>query len=72
VSARLFRAAAATQDFRDARWTSEPMTAAGGDWVGRVDRPAEGYAAVFGEITYEQDGTPFTVSTQIRILGARD
>ena len=72
VSARLFRAYAPTRDFRDAKWTSEPMTqAAAGAFTGRLGRPATGHAALFGEVTYDLGGggPPFTLSTQIRILG---
>lgn len=75
TSARLFRAHAPTPDFRDAKWIAEPMTeatgaATAGAFTGRLDRPGAGYAAVFGEVTYNLgSGPPFTLSTQIRILG---
>ncbi|MCC6729564.1 MAG: hypothetical protein IT208_09540 [Chthonomonadales bacterium] len=71
VSARLFRAAAATQDFRDSRWTSEPMEGAGKLFTGRLSAPDAGYAAMYGELTYELDGKTFTLTTQIRILAPR-
>ena len=74
-SARLFRAYAKTQDFRDAKWTSEPMTVkdtatAVGQYEtsGSLDAPTEGYAAMYGELTYEVDGKPFALTTQIHIL----
>jgi len=72
TSARLFRAHAPTKDFRDAKWTSEPMTpATGGAFSGHLDNPAQGFTATFGEVTYEIAGRPFTLSTQIKILGGK-
>lgn len=72
VAARLFRATAATKDFRDSRWTSEELTVSSKGFVASSDTPASGFAAVFGEATYElEKGRAFTLSTQIRILGGK-
>ncbi len=68
VSARLFRAASASKDFRDSKWTSEPMAAAAGGFAGSIQKPSSGNMAIFGEATYEIGGKQFTLSTQIRIL----
>lgn len=68
VSAQLFHVSSETQDFRDSKWTSEPMTLAGKRASGHLAAPDSGYAATFGELSYEIDGMPFTLSTQIRIL----
>lgn len=70
-SGRLFRAYAKTKDFRDSKWTSEPMTAISGGFTGHLNSPEEGFAATFGEVTYEIGGKTFTLSTQIRILGQK-
>jgi PhoPQ-activated pathogenicity-related protein len=67
----LFHVSAPTQDFRDSKWTSEPMTQNGNDWTGRLSTPTSGYAAIFGEATYDLDSKPFTLSTQIHILGQK-
>lgn len=67
--ARLFHVQAPSRDFRDAHWSFEPMTPSGRAFQGRWPAPATGYAAVFGEAVYELDGRPFTLSTQIRIVG---
>src|SRR5256885_9488498 len=74
-SARLFRVAAPTQDFRDSKWTSEEITDSkssqnGATYKTSFANPASGYAAVFAEVSYEIDGKPFTLSTQIDILAA--
>jgi PhoPQ-activated pathogenicity-related protein len=68
---RLFHVAAPTQDFRDFRWSFEPMTKTGRGFTGHWPTPKEGYAAIFGEAVYDLDGHPFTLSTQIRILGTK-
>ena len=67
--ARLFHVRAPTQDFRDSHWSFVPMQKAGSGSTARWSAPAEGYAAIFGEAVYNLDGQPFTLSTQIRILG---
>lgn len=77
-SARLFRAYAATQDFRDSKWTAEPMEsvmAGAGAPVtafrGDVKTPERGYVATFGEVTFDRDGQEYTLSTQIQIAGSK-
>jgi PhoPQ-activated pathogenicity-related protein len=70
-SARLFRVHAPTQDFRNSKWTFEPMEASGRSFVGSRENPKEGYAAIYGEATYKVGGKTFTLSTQIKILGPR-
>ncbi len=71
VEARLFHVAASTRDFRDSRWSDTPMRKEGGRFIGDWPAPSEGFAAVFGEAVYELEGRRFTLSTQIRILGAK-
>ena len=74
-SARLFHVAAATQDFRDSKWTSDEITDPkpgqnSATYKMGFPNPASGYAAIFAEVSYEIDGKPFTLSTQIDILSA--
>jgi hypothetical protein len=71
TEARLFHVQAPTKDFRDFHWSFEPMQKAGGGFTARWPAPAEGYAAIFGEAVYDLEGQPFTLSTQIRILGGK-
>lgn len=68
VSARLYRCYSSTQDFRDSRWTSEPMALKSGAWQGELNAPATGYAATFGELTFQDGENSYTLSTQIHIL----
>ena len=74
-SARLFHTAAATQDFRNSKWTSDEIAAPSASedkttYTAKFTRPATGYAAAFVEVSYEIDGKPFTLSTQLRVLPA--
>lgn len=70
TSARIFRCTSATTDFRDSKWTSEEITAAGRQARGRYQAPETGFAACYGELTYElEPGKPFTLATQMQILG---
>jgi PhoPQ-activated pathogenicity-related protein len=68
VSARLFRAYAPTTDFRDSKWTSEEVRPSENGFTARFASPQEGYAAIFGEATYDLDRRSFTLSTPIRIV----
>jgi PhoPQ-activated pathogenicity-related protein len=67
-SARLFRVESSTRDFRKSKWASTPITPGKTTLSAHATAPTAGYAATFAELTYETEGAPFTLSTQIRIL----
>lgn len=73
-SARLFRTYSKNKDFRTSRWSSEEIEAASvgrnTTYIGKLKRPDSGYAVVFGEVTFMQDGKPYTLSTQVRVFSA--
>ena len=71
VAARLWVATADTRDFRNAKWTEQPVTIKDGKVVGLVTPPkaGDGCLAFFGELDYELDGLKYHLSTQIRIAG---
>ncbi len=69
-SASLWVAHAPTTDFRKAEWKEIPMKEpVGKEMVGTIAAPGEGYVAFYGALDYEIDGIPYTLSTQIRIVG---
>jgi PhoPQ-activated pathogenicity-related protein len=72
-SARLFTCPSATTDFRDSKWTSVERAAANHRHVGAgIYPPTTGFAATFGEVTYElEKDRKFTLSTQLAILRAK-
>lgn len=73
---RVWHADSATKDFRSSRWTDESAEKSavnGGPGATTIplDAPTQGFRAAFAEAEYEVDGLKFTLSTQIRILGAK-
>lgn len=67
--ARLFHVTAPTLDFRDQKWTFTPIKLNGKSFTATYDRPDSGYAAIYGELVFETNGKPYTLTTQIHILG---
>jgi PhoPQ-activated pathogenicity-related protein len=67
---RLFSASGPKKDLRDAKWSFEEVKSGGRRTVLQAKKPETGFRAVYGEAVYEIDGRPFTLSTQIKILGA--
>lgn len=71
-SVKLWSAHAATRDLRDAKWTSEPIlpddTGPGKGFLGMKAHPAEGYTAIYAEMTYNLNGKTFSLTSQIKIL----
>lgn len=71
--ALLWVAESDTKDFREASWTSRPVPLdSNSQAVVKVDRPAEGYRAMFVEVVYRRGIMPLHLSTTIRVLPARD
>ncbi|MDZ4687012.1 MAG: PhoPQ-activated protein PqaA family protein [Planctomycetaceae bacterium] len=66
VAVRLWTAHAPTTDFREAQWTSQPLTDTDGAYLAKVPRPEKGHVALYGEVQYLEDVLPFSVTTLIR------
>jgi PhoPQ-activated pathogenicity-related protein len=58
-----------TRDFRDARWRAHRFERAGDAYEFELEIPSQGFAAVFGELTFRRSGPPFFLSTNIRVVG---
>ncbi|RIK76097.1 MAG: phenylacetic acid degradation protein [Planctomycetota bacterium] len=74
-SVRLWVARSDTRDFREAQWTATELKRreAGGDggehaddYVGAVEKPDQGYIAVFGEATFSDGPFEYNMSTLLR------
>jgi PhoPQ-activated pathogenicity-related protein len=65
-------AAAPTRDFREARWTSAPAEPASDTYRYTLSIPSTGYAALFGEAMFEDSGTPYFLSTNVKIVGGAE
>lgn len=75
-SVRLWHARSATRDFRQGRWQSQELTAevdAAGHraWVGRIAVPEDEFVALLGEVTFTENGKPYSLSTTVHIAGRR-
>lgn len=70
VSARIWRAEANTRDFRKAQWSETPLKVEGKTVRAELKPPSRGFAATFAEMTLPDGTSGYTISTQLRILGA--
>ena len=71
VEARLWVAEAPTRDFRKVRWAKQPMPLVKGAFLAHVDPPAKGYRAFFAEVDFRDNDIQYTLSTQIRVVEAK-
>lgn len=70
TAARVWVAESDTPDFRPSKWTeSAPKSSQKGVIEAVVEVPAKGFRAFFVECDYELDGLPYTLSTQLRVVG---
>jgi PhoPQ-activated pathogenicity-related protein len=64
---KLWRAQSSSGDFRESRWSSEPMQATQAGYVGWVAKPTNGdQVAYFGELEFESEGQTFWLSTVVQ------
>ncbi len=62
-------ASAATRDFRNASWSSQPAKSNGEGFICELPFPEEGFTALFAEAVYENGDSPsLHLSTNLRIL----
>ncbi|HEX4131043.1 MAG TPA: PhoPQ-activated protein PqaA family protein [Pirellulales bacterium] len=71
MSVALWTAAMPTRDFRDAKWTSKPVDAAGEAYTASVELPSTGFLALFGEAVFSTDRAPYHLSTNVRIIAGQ-
>lgn len=57
-------ASSPTKDFRESKWTSQPVEAKDGRYEGVLKASADGHAAVFGEYQFDHDGLQYSLTTQ--------
>ncbi|HQU44646.1 MAG TPA: PhoPQ-activated protein PqaA family protein [Pirellulales bacterium] len=57
-----------TRDFREARWSSQPMEATGDGHEFVLPLPEKGLQALFGEAVFATDRVPYFLSTNVRIV----
>lgn len=70
---RAWHATAPGRDFRGSQWSGAPCRRDGRGWVCSVERPDEGHAALFAELSYPGPGPfPMQLTTQVRVVGSPD
>jgi PhoPQ-activated pathogenicity-related protein len=68
----LWRSSAPTRDFRDARWTSSEVSGEEGVYRLAIERPAAGYAALFGRLLFESPlGVEYALTTNVEVIEGR-
>jgi PhoPQ-activated pathogenicity-related protein len=72
TSVTAWMASAKTRDFRESQWSSRPVTtgAQNGSYVAELEKPAEGFAALFAEAQFNGRAMPFYLSTNLRVTSA--
>lgn len=58
-----------TRDFRRSKWQSDNLPADSAGWNTKLEYPAKGYAAMFGEAVYLDGKHRYFFSTTVRIVG---
>lgn len=58
-----------TRDFRDAKWSSQPMSSNGDGHEFVLPLKADGMQALFGEAVFSTDRAPYFLSTNVKIYG---
>jgi len=62
----------ATRDFRKSEWKSSESQTAGDKYVCTLSVPAQGFAAMFAEVVFEEEGEmEYFFSTNLRIVGGK-
>lgn len=59
-----------TRDFRKSKWEERRIDGKDGVYEFSLPRPESGYAAMFGEVTYEGSPLPFCLSTTPKMIAA--
>jgi PhoPQ-activated pathogenicity-related protein len=60
-----------SRDFREAKWESYPTRLNGKGHEYKLARPAKGYRAIFGEAVFDAEGTPYFLSTNVKIIHSK-
>ncbi len=65
-AARLWIAHSKSKDFRKSQWRSQPMEGRDATFHAVVPKPTDGHVAFFGELEFEDEGTPYSLSTLVQ------
>lgn len=66
TAVRLWTASSETKDFRESKWTSQPIKETSGVFTATVAKPEQGHIALYGEVQFNAYGLTYSLTTQIR------
>jgi PhoPQ-activated pathogenicity-related protein len=72
LGARVWVSHSKTRDFRPSTWEARDLEMKNGQVVTKIDLPKTGYTAFFGELDFSIDGVRHQLSTQVRVLQAKE
>lgn len=64
VGVRFWTADSEDKDFRDSKWTSQPLSIANGTFNGNHPKSGQGHVAIFGEYQYKLGALTYSLTTQ--------
>jgi PhoPQ-activated pathogenicity-related protein len=67
AAARFWTAVTEGKDFREAKWTSQPMNGGDNSRVAKANRPAGKHVACFGEMEFSEGGLPYSLCTLVEV-----
>jgi len=59
-----------TRDFRGSSWVARPLVAEDGRYTFTLKRPAEGHAAAFVDLVFQDGDLTYNLTTQLRVIPA--
>ena len=62
---RFWKANSRDLDFRGSEWTSTELSRTGDEWIGATNVPEGKHVAVFGELEFQLDGHPWSLTTLV-------
>ena len=65
LGARLWTASSSTKDFRQAKWSSQPIQSDSLKFSALVDQPDSGHVALYGELLLKVGNLEYSLSTQV-------
>jgi len=68
VSASLWQVHSTTQDFRDSKWSGQPLKSTATGFKTHIDPPTDGWSASYADLEYNVNGQTFHLTTQIELL----
>ena len=66
----LWTAASASRDFRQARWSAEPVAGSGPEWRVPLPAAAEGFRAGLVELEFAREPVPLMLTSGVKVLRA--